>query len=372
MWYVPGEPQLSVALLAKALRANQVPLYKDVQLFSHARHGLREYVSERLSDSEGTIYVPSYICAQAVAPLVSWGKGVRYYPVLEDLRPNWDWFESEEVPEKSALLLVHYFGFPNSIEEAGAFCRDRSMSLIEDCAHSFLTRYLGKAIGTFGDAAIYSFRKMLPIPDGAGLVRKKPLVAAGPFSMNGHSGVSPIRVILKRLVKHGMVKMGVPMRVWDRYSSRDRTPRSTMEDGAPERPLPMSAISRKIMHALEPTFKTITDTRRENYLKLAGAFSEFPEATLWQPELAQGVCPYLFPFLVADRDQVLRALRNRGVHAQPWPELPSEVASDGKFKIAQYYADHLIGLPVHQDIGPKHIDHMVEAYRRIRTGTVTQ
>ena len=93
---------------------------------------------------------------------------------------------------------------------------------------------------------------------------------------------------------------------------------------------------------------------------------------MWQPELAQGVCPYLFPFLIPNRDQVLRALRNGGVHAQPWPELPSEVASDGKFKIAQYYADHLIGLPVHQDIGPKHIDHMVEAYRRIRTGTVTQ
>ena len=62
----------------------------------------------------------------------------------------------------------------------------------------------------------------------------------------------------------------------------------------------------------------------------------------------------------------MRALRNRGIHAQPWPELPAEVLSDEKFKVARYYADHLIGLPVHQDIGPKHIEYMVETYRHVR------
>ena len=366
MWYVPGEPQLSVGLLAKALRAPYMPVYEDVQLFSHARHGLSGYIRERLSGNEGALYVPSYICVQAVAPLVSGVQDIRYYPVLEDLAPDWNWLESEHMPEKSALLLVHYFGFPNAIEQARGFCQERSITLIEDCAHSFLSRYLGKAIGTFGDAAIYSFRKMLPLPDGAGLVYKGSPMSAGPFSMNGHSGASPLPVVLKRLVKHGMWKMGFPMRIWEKHSSPNGASRNTIEDGVPENPQPMSVISRKIMYALQPTFGTISQTRRENYESLARSFSEFPEATLWQPELPEGVCPYLFPFLVPERDDVLRALRNRGIHAQPWPELPAEVLSDEKFKVARYYADHLIGLPVHQDIGPKHIEYMVETYRHVR------
>ena len=367
MWYVPGEPQLSLGLLARALRKEHPLSPEKVTLFSHARHAISQYITER-DLAGGPFYVPSYICAQALTPLESFGQDIRYYPVNEDLEPDWDWLGKEPALEHGSLLLVHYFGFPNAIDQAQRFCRERNLALIEDCAHSFLTKWRGRTIGTFGEAGVYSYRKLLPLPDGAGLIQNEPPGAVSPPSVNGRSPHPTPRTVLKKLVKHGLCKVGVPMRIWDRYSGRNGADTEGIEDGGPQRPLQMSAVSRKIMHVLEPSFQEVIERRRENYGHLARSFLEFPEATLWQPELPEGVCPYLFPFLVPDRDEVLRRFRSRGVRAQPWPNLPREVsAAEGKFKVALYYADRLIGLPVHQDIGPNHVDYMVEAYKQLRT-----
>ena len=122
--------------------------------------------------SQGVLYAPSYICVEAVEPLESMGQRLCFYPVLDSLEPDLAWLESQVHDEAKAFLLVHYFGFPNAIEKAIEFCQRRGLLLVEDCAHSFLSRHRGQAIGTFGDTGFYSFYKMLPIPAGAGLVER--------------------------------------------------------------------------------------------------------------------------------------------------------------------------------------------------------
>lgn len=65
---------------------------------------------------------------------------------LNDLRNKSD--------EIDALILTHLFGFPNYIKEVKEIAGDKP--IIEDCAHSFLSKYNDNIIGTFADAAFFS------------------------------------------------------------------------------------------------------------------------------------------------------------------------------------------------------------------------
>jgi dTDP-4-amino-4,6-dideoxygalactose transaminase len=66
---------------------------------------------------------------------------------------------------------MHYFGFPDA--GAGALAgaaRSQGIRVLEDQAHSMLSDIVGGACGWWGDAAIYSFHKLLPVPDGGALL----------------------------------------------------------------------------------------------------------------------------------------------------------------------------------------------------------
>lgn len=56
-----------------------------------------------------------------------------------------------------AVLVVHLYGDSCEMDELSAFCRERGIILIEDCAQSFGTTYAGKPHGSFGDMACFSF-----------------------------------------------------------------------------------------------------------------------------------------------------------------------------------------------------------------------
>ena len=69
-----------------------------------------------------------------------------------------------------AILAPHYFGFPANIKSLVSLCKIYDVAVVEDCAHSFLTKIDDQPVGSFGDIAIFSMRKTLAIPDGGALV----------------------------------------------------------------------------------------------------------------------------------------------------------------------------------------------------------
>ena len=72
------------------------------------------------------------------------------------------------------------------------------------------------------------------------------------------------------------------------------------------------------------------------------------------PELPDGVCPLFFPIIVPDKPAAARALQQRGVDAlEFWNESMEsgdEMSSDARFMRA-----HVLELPIHQDLTPRHI-----------------
>lgn len=65
--------------------------------------------------------------------------------------------EAAWTPRTVGVVLVHLYGLPAPVEEIAALCRERGAWLIEDCAECFGGTVGGRQVGTFGDAAAFSF-----------------------------------------------------------------------------------------------------------------------------------------------------------------------------------------------------------------------
>ncbi|MEK9181255.1 MAG: DegT/DnrJ/EryC1/StrS family aminotransferase [Patescibacteria group bacterium] len=80
-------------------------------------------------------------------------------------------FPVKQVDEKTkAVLVFHQWGYPQKMDEVLAEASRRNLIVIEDCAHSFGSKYKGRLVGTFGQAAFFSFAKLFPTYLGGVLV----------------------------------------------------------------------------------------------------------------------------------------------------------------------------------------------------------
>lgn len=66
------------------------------------------------------------------------------------------------------VVIVHYGGRPADVAAIAELCRDRGVLLVEDCAHALYARAGGRALGTFGDLATFSFHETKNISCGEG------------------------------------------------------------------------------------------------------------------------------------------------------------------------------------------------------------
>ena len=102
-------------------------------------------------------------------------------PVFADVDPCTGNLDPKSVeacmgPRTAAILAVHYAGYPAPLTELRATADRHGVALVEDCAHALGARYAEKAIGTIGDAAIFSFQavKHMTTVDGGALVLREP------------------------------------------------------------------------------------------------------------------------------------------------------------------------------------------------------
>lgn len=103
------------------------------------------------------VLVQAFTCV-AVPNSVLWA-GAR--PVFVDIDEtlNMDVRDAEKkiTSKTKALIVQHTFGIPAKMQDVVTFAKKYKLLLIEDCAHSLGASYKGKKIGTFGDAAFFSF-----------------------------------------------------------------------------------------------------------------------------------------------------------------------------------------------------------------------
>jgi len=83
-------------------------------------------------------------------------------PVLCDVDPETrnitpSSIEAKITPKTSAILPVHFAGYPCDMPGIMELAQDKGLRVIEDCAHAIETTVNGQHVGTFGDAGVFSF-----------------------------------------------------------------------------------------------------------------------------------------------------------------------------------------------------------------------
>lgn len=320
-------------------------------------------------------WIPDFFCNSTLLALRHTGAKLVFYPITDDLSPDFAACRSLAESDRPAVfLLVHFFGRPSPSVAAREFCQRHGTWLVEDATH--VLRPV-KGIGETGDFVLYSPHKHLAIPDGAVLVARAEgasrLAASGvaqlgaPDSWSARLGSLQIEGGTRSselsawiwLAKRVLQKLGVTA------SRHATTPYAeSVTSGQPAAPALMtpgqSWLSRHLLTVLLPTLPNVVRQRQRNRL-LWDAALLVPETASESNVSAGERCidrawiPYLASYCVAtDRAaDIYESWCRRGMRATTWPDLPPEVIADRAHHAVAWTTRHSrVYLPVHQTLRP--------------------
>lgn len=105
---------------------------------------------------------------EVIVPAISWistseaVSAIGAKPVFVDLEPDYFTIDPTKIEEKitgktKAIIPVHLYGQPADMPAIIAIAEKHNLKVLEDCAQAHGAMIAGKKIGTWGDAASFSF-----------------------------------------------------------------------------------------------------------------------------------------------------------------------------------------------------------------------
>lgn len=305
-----------------------------ISYFSLGRHALLEGLKLKGIVKGCSILVPNFICKDLLQPINELGLEIKWLNIGNDCVPA---DPCEFWPIADAVLMVNYFGFPQDLEQYKKYSNTTGALLIEDCAHGFLSRdQHGRALGTRGDIAIASLRKVMPLCDGAILIAEQKVSQVENLSGQPFNPRIKLRVKMKNYNKF-LFQLGInSFRLLKKLSSND----AIAED--------------KIPHHKEPYREIYSDLERfnlsENLLSRRITYSNFinlSKALHIEPiykELPHLVSPYGFAFRSSSFISLIIIwlyAMSKGYDFFTWPDLPTEVKENNKEIEPVYFVNFL-------------------------------
>ena len=134
-------------------------------LFPSGRSALECFL--RAVGGGGDVAVPAYTCIAVPEAVTRAG----WNPVLVDIASGSvnmtrETLEASLTPHTRVVLLTHQFGIPSDIRPILELCRNKGLLILEDAAAALGARYARQPVGTFGDAAVFSFGLTKVTPAG--------------------------------------------------------------------------------------------------------------------------------------------------------------------------------------------------------------
>ncbi len=312
-------------------------------------------------------------------------------PVFADVDPstmNMDPESLERVlsPRTRAIVPTHIYGRPCDMYELLCIARRRGLRVIEDCAHALGATYRGRPVGTFGDAAIFSFQILKPLNTlGGGMAytreaalanRVAALLRAEPWP--AEAGVRK-RMRLGRLERRLIAPRGFSLVAFPILWALSFTPwRPDVYLWEKVRPLhPFPAPYRQRYSNVQAALGLLglerldewTMQSRRHAATLTAALSDLP-----------GVLPpgdpsdrlhvyYQYSVYVPDRDATVRGCLRRGLdveyhHMDVCPDLPLFADCWGESRGARQ-TTATIQLPVHPGLTPDLLAAVARRARRV-------
>jgi perosamine synthetase len=315
-------------------------------------------------DSE--VLIPSYNCGAEIDPVVQWGAKIRLYRIGPELRIDLEDLRGKMDKDTKALLVTHYFGFPQEIDTIRKMCDENHLCLIEDCTHALLSTYKSRPLGSFGDISVFSLKKFLPVPDGGMMVvnnanLKQPEGLVCPaltyelktiarlmlLKITGINSRLLLRVheFLTGHFQKARYNTDISPGVKSRLPSRFYGYRMDMDKVDWTISKLSTAHLRKF--ASDERMGYVIRKRQDNFRLLLGELRRSDTAVPLFDSLPEGVCPSYFPVLVKERDRTHELLSKGGIFClKTWPVFYPNLQWDD-FPDAVFLKKNIISIPVH-------------------------
>jgi len=362
-----SRPTISPPMIWRGLGHSSLPYpFNDplVEYFSLGRNALYAAI-QRLNLRGQEVLFPAYFEGIELDTLLQGGVQLRFYPVRNRMRVDLTDVISAMRPETRAVYLIHYQGFPSPVEELAEICKKRELLLIEDCAVALLSRIGERPLGSFGDAAIFSIRKTLPVELAGALVlrnrdrsngakRRAPhiLTTLGSisFSVMRHfelRGKNWPRSLLHHARRAGKKTAGIVTEERE-WVGGDNFVLSNADVG-------ISKLTYLIIRG--QGFPLIVERRRQNFLQLLHRLSKLVQPV--HDSLPVGVCPISFAFQHDRKDDLLKKLKTRNLAADIWGAEHTALPKS-EFLEAEQMRRTTLQLSCHQDLTPEAVDWLAD------------
>lgn len=188
-----------------------------VTLTSSGRQALFDTLRSFKIKKGDEVLVQAFTCI-AVPEAILWTGAT---PIYCDIKDNSYSIDPQDVRRKitsktKAMILQHTFGIPGPIEEILEIAKEHNIMVIEDCAHALDVPHRGKKLGTFGDAAIFSFGrdKCISSVFGGAIVTRDKHASHTLQAMQNARPLPPKMWVLQQLLHPIIFSLILPLYFW--------------------------------------------------------------------------------------------------------------------------------------------------------------
>lgn len=313
------------------------------------------------------VLLPTYHCPTMIAPVVALDAEPIFYPINAQGGPQLDWLKQQPLDGVKIILAAHYFGLPQPMQALREWCDEVGIALIEDCAHSLFGISGSRPVGQWGDIAIGSLTKFLPVPEGGCLKRNIALESIPDLSKPSHKQQFKAAVDILHVAASFRRLTGLNDLLLGAFSLRDQFKRAisgaaqaqqldteqvesspdgfTIDTTLSHRALTWAPtwISRRLPRA------RIVERRRRYFSEFAKRLAGFNGFHPLHTALPDGASPYVFPLWVAEPDPGYARLRETGIPVSRWDRLWSNLPQFAN-DIGTLWSHHVLQLACHQDL----------------------
>lgn len=324
------------------------------------------------------VLVPAYHSPSMVPPVLHLGAEPVFYRVGPDGAVDLADVAARLDGATRAIMVTHYFGFPQAMAAIRALCDAHGLQLLEDCAHSLFGSADGRPLGAWGDYAAASTMKFLPIYEGGCLVSARhsldavQLHSAGP----GFEAKATLAA-LERSWAHGRLRaaallLALPLRLqqalWRRKKRQLAPHQQALAPASSDSSFDFDPrwldkrsawFSRSVLRWSSQ--RRLCQRRRRHYQLLERAVTGLPGCRPLYPALPPHTVPWLFPLLVDDAETVFARLQAAGV---PLVRFGQQLWQGAEHCAnAARLGRHVLGLPCHQALTAAELDAIAAALR---------
>jgi len=293
------------------------------------------------------VITTSFSCMATNAPIAAIGANAIWVDVMKNsvyIDPIA--FEQSITPNTKAAILYHVSGYPGPVKEISAICKKHGITLLEDCNNAMMATVGDQFVGGYGDFGILSFypTRLLQTFEGAAVICRS-------------------KILAEKLRKFR--RLGIDFSTF-RNSDGEISQDSDIPDAGWASSL--SNLSAAVGYAQLDGMQERIASVRSRVSMLSEALNEIEGVELIEPFPDSNPSNWTLLILVEKRDQLLRFLKEKGIHVSALHQMNHiyscfQQSKDVNLPNTEFIQQHILAIPCGWWLSQEDIEYVIAMMR---------